>query len=247
MKKGIVNQNPEWEFLFPDSIADWDAITGWERERLASMQAHLKPGMVLYDVGAEHGWLSAVYGSFTGHGNMVLVEPSPEMWINIRKTWEANGFDSPIACIEMFCGAADTIKFKGQGAISPAVDVWPKWTDGFETLDECPAMEYRYLGDERTDTVTVDTLARVTKRPPQAITIDVEGFEIAVIRGAEKTLVKHRPLVWISVHPDLMERAGWPDVQELFDFMTSCGYGREYLGTDHEQHHFFAPLEWKPT
>ena len=240
MKKGIVNQNPEWEFLFPDSIADWDAITGWERERLASMQAHLKPGMVLYDVGAEHGWLSAVYGSFTGHGNMVLIEPSPEMWINIRKTWEANGFDSPIACFPAFCGAADSTK------TLPAHG-WPEWTDGFEDLPECPAMAYRYLGDDTVATFTIDTMVKATKLPPWAITIDVEGFEIAVVRGAEKTLRKHRPLVWISVHPDLMERAGWPDVQELFDFMTSCGYGREYLGTDHEQHHFFAPLEWSPS
>jgi len=25
MKSGIVNHNPEWTFLFPDTIADWDA------------------------------------------------------------------------------------------------------------------------------------------------------------------------------------------------------------------------------
>ena len=52
--------------------------------------------------------------------------------------------------------------------------------------------------------------------------------------------------VWISVHEDLMERAGWPDVQELYDFMTGMGYGREFLGRDHEAHNFFAPLEWSP-
>lgn len=247
MKPREINENPAWTFILPDSIADWDAPSHWERERLASMQAHLKPGMVLYDVGTEHGWLSAVYGAFTGHGNMVLIEPSPEMWINIRKTWEANGFDPPIACIEMFCGEKDSITFTGKGVVSPANEAWPKWTDDFETLDECPAMEYRYIGDTRTDTITIDSLVRVTKRPPDAITVDVEGFEIAVMRGAEKTLRKHRPLVWISVHEDLMERAGWPDVQELYDFMTSCGYGREFLGRDHEAHNFLAPLEWRPT
>ena len=245
MKSGIVNHNPEWTFLFPDTIADWDAITGWEEERLLSMQAHLKPGMVLYDVGTEHGWLSAVYGAFTGHGNMVLIEPSPEMWVNIRKTWEANGFDPPIACIEMFCGEKDSIKKLPAMIYPEMVGAWPKWTDNFETLDECPAMEYRYIGDTRTDTITIDSLVRATKRPPDAITVDVEGFEMAVMRGAEKTLRKHRPLVWISVHPDLMERAGWPDVQELFDFMTEMGYGREYLGTDHEQHHALFPLEYR--
>lgn len=239
MKPREINENPEWTYILPDSIADWDAPSHWERERLASMQAHLKPGMVLYDVGTEHGWLSAVYGSFTGHGNMVLVEPSPEMWINIRKTWAANDFDDPIACFQAFCGATDSTK------IAPAFG-WPAWTDGFEEQDECPAMAYRYLGDTEIDTFTIDTIAKVTKLPPHAITVDVEGFELAVMRGAEKTLRKHRPLVWLSVHEDLMARAGWPDVQELFDFLTSCGYGREFLGRDHEAHNFCAPLEWKP-
>lgn len=201
MKSGIVNHNPEWTFLFPDTIADWDAITGWEEERLLSMQAHLKPGMVLYDVGTEHGWLSAVYGAFTGHGNMVLIEPSPEMWINIRKTWEANGFDDPIASFQMFCGASPS-------TLSRFAPPWPECSDGFAEADECPAMAYRYIGDAEIPTTTIDQIVTSTKRPPDAITVDVEGFEIAVMRGAEMTLLKHRPLVWISVHPDLM---GAPD------------------------------------
>ena len=242
MKSREINENPAWTYILPDSIADWDAPSHWERERLASMQAHLKPGMVLYDVGTEHGWLSAVYGAFTGHGNMVLIEPSPEMWINIRKTWEANGFDDPIASFQAFCGERPTSR------TAPASTPWPDCSVGYVEADECPAMAYRYIGDDgEIPTTTIDQIVTSTKRPPDAITVDVEGFEIAVMRGAEKTLRKHRPLVWISVHEDLMERAGWPDVQELYDFMTSCGYGREFLGRDHEAHNFLAPLEWRPT
>lgn len=245
MKPGTVNQNPEWTFLLPDQIADWDAITGWEEERLASMQQHLKPGMVLYDIGVEHGWLSAVYGSFTGHGNMVLVEPSPEMWVNIRKTWEANKFDQPIASFQMFCGEHSNVRF---GPKSTQVTVWPDATADWETAPETEAMAYRYLtAPGAIGTVTIDQIAKVTKRVPDAITVDVEGFELEVMRGAEGTLRLYRPLVWLSVHPDLMAaNAGHPDVQELFDFMTTCGYSREYLGTDHEQHHALFPLEWTP-
>ncbi len=239
MKPREINENPAWTYILPDSIAAWDAPSHWERERLASMQAHLKPGMVLYDVGTEHGWLSAVYGAFTGHGNMVLIEPSPEMWINIRKTWDANGLDDPIASFQMFCGASPSTP-------SRFAPPWPECSDGFAEADECPAMAYRYIGDAEIPTTTIDQIAASTKRPPDAITVDVEGFEMAVMRGAEKTLRKHRPLVWISVHEDLMERAGWPDVQELYDFMTGMGYGREFLGRDHEAHNFFAPLEWSP-
>lgn len=243
MKPREINEKPEWTFLLPDSIADWDAPSHWERERLASMERHLRQGMVLYDIGVEHGWLSALYGSFCGHGNMVLIEPGPEMWINIRKTWAANGFADPIACFPTFAGAHTSSSVRSKKSWRG----WPSLTVGFVDADEVKAMPYRYLGDTEIETIAIDDMVKLSGHPPEAITVDVEGFELEVMRGAQKTLLNHRPLVWLSVHPDLMaQNAGVLDVDELFGFMASYGYGREYLGTDHEQHHFFAPLEWSP-
>lgn len=237
----MINQNPEWQFWLPDNIADWDAITGWEEERLASMQQHLHPGMTLYDVGTEHGWLTAVYGSFTGHENLVLIEPSPEMWINIRKIWSANKLPDPIASVQAFMGEV-------VDPLNALLEVWPACSVGFEDADEVPGMAYRYIGDDNgIKTYSIDQLVADGLPIPDALTIDVEGFELSVLRGAEVTLREQRPLVWASVHPDLMQRhCGIESVQELFDFMTSLDYGREYLGTDHEQHDLFAPLEWSP-
>ena len=169
---------------------------------------------------------------------------------------EGNGFDAICGMAgAVIAPGADTTPAggtdcaKARAASTVQIDScvdrpWPDCSVGYVEADECPAMAYRYIGDDgEIPTTTIDQIVTSTKRPPDAITVDVEGFEIAVMRGAEMTLLKHRPLVWISVHPDLMERAGWPDVQELFDFMTGLGYGREYLGTDHEQHHLFVPLE----
>lgn len=244
MQPREINGRPEWTYFLPDKIAEWDAPSHWERERLASMQAVLKPGWVLYDIGTEHGWLTAVYGSFTGHGNLVLVEPGSEMWVNIAKTWIANGFDAPIAAIPFFAGAEDCKKFTA--AAGAAWKQWPTWVD----LDgpEEGAMAYRYL-DNPGDigVITIDSIRRITKRKPDAITIDVEGYEMEVIKGAAKTLTEDRPHLWVSVHPDLMEKhCGIERVEELFELIQSYGYGREYLGTDHEQHHWFAPHEWEP-
>lgn len=237
MKPGTVNQTPEWTFVFPDSIADWDAITGWEKARLASMQTHLKPGMVLYDIGTEHGWLSAVYGAFAGYENMVLIEPSPEMWVNIRKTWEANGFPAPMACLPMFAGAIHDLP----GLPGECAD-WPAWTHDWATLPETGAMPYRYMGEGHAiRTTTVDQIADIFA-PPAALTIDVEGFELGVLHGAHRTLEEHRPLVWVSVHPDLMERQGTTP-EQLYAFMGSLNYHRDLLGIDHEEHHLFTPKE----
>lgn len=231
MKLREINENPAWTYWVPDSIADWDAPSHWERKRLASMQEHLKPGDLLVDVGTEHGWLTAVYGGFCGYENVVLVEPSPEFWPNIRLTWERNGFPPPLACYQTFCGAADAGDY----------DV-PNWWPDCAVGPEIGAMAYRYI-NQHTDiaTVTVDTIQLEVIRPINAITIDVEGAEMLVLQGAETVLTDTRPLVWVSIHPDLMLRDFDTHPRELHQFMLDRGYVGSRLEIDHEQHWLFEP------
>lgn len=225
MKRRMVNERPEWTFWVPDSIADWDAPSHWERERLASMQQHLRQGDVLYDIGTEHGWLSAVYGSFCGYENMVLVEPSPEFWPNIRLTWQHNLFPGPIDCYVAFAGA----EVKG----NPVGQVWPDESDG----DEIGAMAYRKIPDhdEIIPTITIDEIA-MRVYPPDAITIDVEGAELLVLQGAAATIAMHEPRLWISVHPDLMERDFGHSDSDLYDLLDGYDYKHKILAVDHETH-----------
>lgn len=253
MKRAMINYHPEWTFVLPDSIADWDAITHWERERLASMQDNLRHGDVLFDIGAEHGWLTAVYGSFVGHENVVLVEPSPEMWTDIRKTWAANNFPDPRFAFVGFLGAKvmdnPPVKVKKVRNKEVVQFEWPECAhlDG----PESGAMAYRIMGKHtEVPITTVDRIVEETGIIPTALTIDVEGAEWEVLRGALNTMVQHRAKLWVSVHPDLMLENFNPRpdgeefrIEEFFAWVESHGYKRIYLGTDHEQHHLFWPIE----
>lgn len=241
MKLGRINGR--WDMILPDQIADWDAITGcwedrqgWEFCRFESFDRHLERGMTLYDVGAEHGWISAVLArEYVGPENMVLFEPSSEFWANIRLTWEANGLALPLVTCEAFVADA---------ASGVPVVTSRGWPESAASDIECPAMAYRALGTHLdVPATTIDDVVASGIAPPDAINIDVEGAEWLVLRGAEQTLLTHRPLVWVSVHPDLMEGFGHTP-EDLYAWMFEVGYGRQYLGTDHEQHHLFAPLEW---
>ena len=243
MKNKLINGR--WNMIVPDSIADWDGGTGnhadrqgWEFCRFESFDRHLRRGMRFIDVGAEHGWITAVLAKhYVGAENMILVEPSPEFWTNIRLIWEHNELPMPEDIVPAFVAAepyGDNEHFTS----------WPSWTDGAE---ECPAMAYRSLAHHAHEvpTTTIDRIARRALGPIDAINIDIEGAEMLAIQGGLDTLLHDRPLVWISVHPDLMARDfGVERCEDLFDLMHSLGYGREYLGTDHEQHHAFFPLEY---
>ena len=235
MKQREINERPEWTFWLPDSIADWDAPSHWERERLASMQELLHPGDVLVDVGAEHGWLTAVYGSFVGYENCVLVEPSPEFWPNIRGIWERNGFPDPYGCYQAFCGAA-------VAGDAPHPMPWPECSIG----EQVQGMAYRYLHhghhiSQNIPTVTINRIQDDLARPIDAINVDVEGAEFLVMQGAEKVLRDVRPIVWISIHPDLMARDYAVHPKHVIKLMEDHGYTAERIAVDHEQHWLFLP------
>jgi FkbM family methyltransferase len=233
MKPGCWNR--KYHLRLPDHIADWDATSGWEWERFASIEATLERDDVLYDIGTEHGAITAVYAQWCA--TTVLCEPTPEFWGNIRLTWEENHLPMPAACWAGLVGR-DSV---GEGGLT--MDGWPQSSQ----VGEVGAGGYRYLHEPshvaELPRISIDDLAYRTRVIPTAITIDVEGAEVAVLAGARYTLRAHRPIVWCSVHPDLMERDYGTTPGDLFDLMADAGYHAVHLGTDHEEHFAFSPKD----
>lgn len=245
MKRITVNEGRHGVFgdiWAPDTIAAWDAIHHWERERLGSMADWLEPGMSLVDVGTEHAWLTAVYGQFVGPENVVLCEPSPEMWQDIWLTWTTNEFPEPLGIWPGFVGAKDSIgpRPDTDAAFARLLKQWPAWTG--EGVPESEPVPYRNLNDHAKVimTITLDTISHLLG-PLNAITIDVEGAELEVMRGAERVLKVDRPLVWISEHADLIERDFGHNLHDLHELMDRFGYRRQFLGVDHEAHALYTP------
>lgn len=240
VKPGLINRR--WCLILPDQIADWDAITGWEIERIESMHRNLKWGDCLWEIGAEHGWMAALYArEFVGGENMVLVEPSIEMWRNIWLTWGYNDLRFPVGFWPGF------VSHSGDNPPFEFTRAWPK--EAMMSYDECPAMPYRSLvnpDDEDVPVTTIDKLVAAGIRPPDAISIDVEGAELSVLRGAWDTLRTHHPKLWVSVHDGAengdrnMMLEDYGDSVDLFvGFLNAAGYDYRWLNYDHE-HHLFA-------
>lgn len=227
-----------------DKQAEWDAWGGWEVERFNSMAANLRPGDVLFDVGAEFGSISAIYAQMVGGENMVLFEPSPVFWPNIRLTWEANELPCPRACYVGLLGTEHVAVPPDLDFDALMVNGWPRCAWSTEVAET--AM-YRYLHSHTTSTpqTTLDAWSNLTGIAPTAVTIDVEGAELAVLEGAKRLLEEVRPLVWVSIHPDLMARDfglhhGKEDVLAL---LHDLSYSTTILEVDHEEHHLAWPTE----
>lgn len=238
---GKMHDNPpkesQWRYKvwLPDWLAEWDVFAIWEYERFTSMETHLEKGDVLIDIGAENGWQSMIYAQFVGPENMVLIEPSTHFWSNIKHTWIRNFAGvKPLNCYAGLLGDKTTIRSVLKNG------VWPAHSD--DDLDG--VTEYKYIHEHGFETpqMTLDDYIDATGIVPNALTMDVEGAEMLILKGAHRTLLKYDLKVWISIHDELGERDYGVEKDAVIEFMKSLGYVGEYLATDHEAHWYFRKV-----
>jgi FkbM family methyltransferase len=221
------NEAADWQFeiILPEPLASWDVFAIWERERVLSMRDNLTKDDILFDVGAEHGWMSVVFSRFC---KVFLIEPTPEFWPNIFQTWIKNNDYDPEGC---FCGLIGD-----KSNCKPDNFAWPKEFAG----DMIDKNKYLYLDQCSNDTqiITIDDLVARSGVKPTALTIDVEGWELSVLKGAYKLLSENKIKVWVSVHPDLASKIGIGE-NDVDNYMKSLGYVGKLLAVDHETHMYY--------
>lgn len=231
--------NGRWLLDLPPHRAARESWPWWEAERLAAMHHHIEPGDVVYDIGAEEGDFPALYASWGAQ--VVLVEPNPYVWPCIRWTWEANDLPAPLG---WFVGLL------GDKPAEPVDNDTEAWDD--RGWPHCAYREmigdhgFRHLGEHggrNTPVSTLDALVADVGTAPDVVTMDVEGGELHVLKGAHRTLTEHRPIVFVSVHPQFMEDLYGivNGTKAVVGHMTDIGYTAEFLTTDHEEHWMFLP------
>lgn len=225
----------EYEVELPEPLASLDIFDYWEVERTHNMRDNLKKGDILFDIGSENGFQSAIYAKYmVGGENIVLFEPESSYWPGLRAIWQHNNLPDPKGC---FAGFASNKTSKGKKIRKG----WPKESEGQELRN---GLTYRYIHENRTDTpeITIDEYVRRTGIVPDAITMDCEGCEDLILRSSEQTLKKYHPKLFVSIHDDLAEKNYGVKPGETDEYLRSLGYIGEFLGKDHESHFVYLPI-----
>ena len=74
------------------------------------------------------------------------------------------------------------------------------------------------------------------------ITMDTEGSEFEIIKGATETIKRLKPVIYISIHPAFMDDRYHQQAQDLINYIRDLGYSSNLLAIDHETHVEFLPL-----
>ena len=229
-----------WRVKVPEhrSHTPWDI---WEIDRLQSMHKNIKPGNIVFDVGSEEGDMSALYALWGA--TVVPFEPNPLVWPCFRLTWESNNLAPPAHYFVGF--AANETSLNPPELLDdiklPEKDGWP----GCAYLPVISDHGFRNETERGNDTpkIKLDEFADKHDVFPDAITMDVEGAEFEVLKGAETILRLHKPLVWVSLHPEFIIDKYPYKPYEVHMWMWKYGYMGTLLDTQHEHHWFYWPKE----
>jgi len=224
-----VKINGKWDILLPEHRAnrkEWFSKKGWERKRLDSMYEKLTKDDVLYYVGVEEGEMPALC-MLWGVKNVVLFEPNKLVWSNVRAVWEGNDLDVPFS----FVGFASNKDTKG----ARLLEGFPECSNK-EIITNHGFKELKDPGD--IPQIRIDTVQSL-HIPPTAISLDVEGSEWEVLKGAEQTLRKYHPKIWLSLHPEFLFDQYGKYSYEVRRWIQKIGYKETLLDYQHEAHFLY--------
>lgn len=235
MKKTRINGR--WDIILPEHRAarpEWYDPNGWEKARLERLCAEIEKGDTVYYVGAEEGDMGALCQMWGAV--VVLVEPNPAAWPNIKAIWEANNLGLPHAMFDGFA-SNQTSKDAYQHVFTSG---WPPSATG-EIIGNHGFKELFLEAANYPQIRLAELTGYAGIMYPDIVSIDVEGSEWQVLRGMESILNSpQKPKIFLSLHPEFLFHQWKEYANDLRGWIKSFGYAEELLDYQHEVHLFYG-------
>jgi FkbM family methyltransferase len=156
----------------------------YELEKQRALARFIKPGMTIFDIGAQAGIYTLAFSRLTGaSGRVIAFEPSPRESSFLLRHVAMNNLDN-VTVITAAASARTGLAFftTDRGTTMNAI------------TDSGPLM------------VSTIALDEAGLPAPALIKIDVEGAESMVLEGARETLRRARPVVFVALHSAAQKR-----------------------------------------
>lgn len=184
------------------------------------MERTLSPGDCMLDVGAHFGLWSLFARRLVGNsGSVVSFEPSPAYDVLLKSTRRY----PQIQAVRKGMGSKDErMSFFHQGTATSGSFVHSVTEINQPYAPEVP------IEKSETEICRLDSFLGSLAKSPRLIKVDVEGFEVEVLKGATRWLSEGNSTWVIEVHPLQLERSG-SSPAEVREILRRHGYQVESI------------------
>lgn len=174
-------------FIHTDSLPEYKRLRSCtkEPETVAWIETQVRPGDVVYDIGANIGAYSLIVDRFTGGRSKVYsFEPGFATFAQLSRNVFLNNCAGRVVPLHVALGEQTSLtgfNYRSLTAgtalhtLGPAVD---HREQAFQPVFVQPILSYRL--DDLVETFRLE--------PPNCIKLDVDGVELGILRGATRTL-----------------------------------------------------------
>lgn len=227
------------------SIFAFSNLEGWEDSHnngFSQCVEFARESKCFFDVGAHVGYISLPVASVLPKGShQVAFEPSDANLQKLKLHLYANNFNN-VKIVQSLVGDRhghsemfyESVGHHGQNSQKPIA------------IEKLLIEHGRFKKSER-PMISIDGFCTENNLIPDLIKMDIEGAEIDALRGARDVLSKHRPIIFLSVHPRHIEGFGY-HIEDLKNEISAHRYtllemNGEEVSEIRLKEYVMAPLE----
>jgi len=175
----------------------------YEPELQTCVRDLVRPGMTVYDLGANIGYLTLLFARAVGEdGRVVAFEPLPG---NLERLAEHIGRNSFAERVTVVPAAVADRQGRRRFYVRTS-----------SAMGKLEGAAGRSLQDEESimvHAIDLDSYVGNSRdRPPDVIKIDIEGGEVLALPGMRRTLREVRPAILLEIHGPEAARAVWQEL-----------------------------------
>jgi FkbM family methyltransferase len=193
------------------------------------VREYLKPGMTVYNIGANLGYYTLLASECVGaEGSVFAFEPAPENFELLEQTVSENKLTN----VELFPSAVGAAN--GSATLSLS-----RTNSGDHQLQTVASREHIVV-----DVTSIDAFTAEGHAPPDVIIMDVQGAELDVLRGATELLASKAPLVlFTEFWPRGLDGRHPNGAKEMLDLIERAGFHMSIIDEKHRTLKKTSPTE----
>ena len=192
-----------------DMQVDKDYWLGtYEPELQAALHKLIPAGAVIFDVGANIGYISLLLAKAAGaNGKVIAFEALPSNVEQLQHNVKLNGMERRVSVIA--CAVT-----QAPGPVQFLVHT----SGGMGKAAGSAGRKDKYQSEVTVPGISLDEFVfGQGNPPPQIVKMDIEGGEVLALPGMQRVLTEVRPLMLMELHGPESSRVAW-------ETLTSAGY-----------------------